>query len=387
MRSEYLMFVSQENNNKWYRMTERDDGTFLAQWGRVGSDGQSKVYPIGNWESQLRSKLLKGYSKVAGHGSGEGSVPVRAEDVEVQDDDVKDLVAFLLKSSRQTVSLNYISAGDVTEAQIEKARSLISEASKAAGSSAGTVNGILEQLYRTIPRKMKDTRNFFLKDGYKKQFLVELLQSEQSLLDTLEVQVQCNIGESGKVTLESLGFDVRVATAAERAEVSKHTDFKVKGHKVFRVTNAAAEGRFSGSKSKLLYHGTRNGNWLSVLQQGLRIRPNGVPTTGNMFGNGIYFANKAKKSIGYTSLKGSHWAGGADSKAYLAVFEVALGKSWDLLDGQTWSHWMGGLGQRQITAKGYDSVFCRGGADLRNDEYVIYDSSRCKIKYLIELSS
>jgi poly [ADP-ribose] polymerase len=387
MRSEYLMFVSQENNNKWYQMTERDDGTFLAPWGRVGSEGQSKVYPISKWDSQLWSKLDKGYTKVVGHGSDEGVVSVRAADVEVQDDDVRDLVAFLLKSSRQTVSLNYVSAGDVTEAQIERARLLINEASRAVGSPAEGVNDILEKLYRTIPRKMKDTRNFFLRDGYKKQFLVELLQSEQSLLDTLEVQVRCNIGESGKVTLESLGFDVRVATASERAEVSKHTDFRLKGHKVFRVSNAEAEGRFSGSKIKLLYHGTRNGNWLSVLQQGLRIRPNGVPTTGSMFGNGIYFANKARKSIGYTSLKGSYWAGGADSKAYLAVFEVALGKSWDLLEGQSWSHWMSNLGQRQIKAKGYDSVFCRGGADLKNDEYVIYDTSRCKIKYLIELSA
>jgi predicted DNA-binding WGR domain protein len=71
VRSEYLMFVSQENNNKWYKMTERDDGTFLAQWGRVGFEGQSKAYPIGKWDSQLRSKLDKGYTKVAGHGSGD----------------------------------------------------------------------------------------------------------------------------------------------------------------------------------------------------------------------------------------------------------------------------------------------------------------------------
>jgi poly [ADP-ribose] polymerase len=381
------MFVSQENNNKWYRMTERDDGTFLAQWGRVGSEGQSKAYPADKWDSQLRSKLDKGYTRVAGHGLSEVSALVQAMDVVEKDDDVRELTAFLLKSSQQTVSLNYLSAGDVTKAQIEQARVLIGKASREAGSSAEVVNDVLEKLYRTIPRKMKDTRNFFLRDGYKNQFLVELLQSEQSLLDTLESQVQHDGGQKG-LTLGFLGLDIRLATELERKEIEKSSDFKLGKHKVFRVVNPEAERCFhSGGKVRLLYHGTRNGNWFSVLRQGLRIRPAGVSTTGSMFGNGIYFANKARKSIGYTSLKGSCWAGGAESRAYLSLFEVAVGREWDLLKGQSYSHWMGRIDQKQVNAEGYDSVFCRAGYDLRNDEHVVYDASRCKIKYLIELTA
>jgi poly [ADP-ribose] polymerase len=389
MRSEYLMFVSQENNNKWYRMTERDDGTFLAQWGRVGSEGQSKAYPVDKWDSQLRSKLDKGYTRVAGHGVGEEVGSIRADDIDVANDDVKELTAFLLKSSRQTVSLNYISAGDVTEAQIEQARVLIGSANKWAGSPAKEVNAILEKLYRTIPRKMKDTRSFFLRDDYRVQFLVELLQSEQSLLDTLESQLQHDrsVGKGG-ITLGSLGLDIRVATAKERREIAGSTDFKLGRNKVFRVVNAEADRNFpSGGNVRLLYHGTLNGNWLSVLRQGLRIRPDGVPYTGSMFGNGIYFANKAIKSIGYTSLKGSFWARGGESRAYLSLFEVAVGREWDLLKGRSHSSWMTRIDQKMVNAKGYDSVFCRGGYDLRNDENVIYDASRCKIKYLIELTA
>jgi poly [ADP-ribose] polymerase len=304
------------------------------------------------------------------------------------DANVRELVEFLLKSSRQTVSLNYISAGDVTEAQIRQARELVGRASSEVGQSAVAVNEILEKLYRTIPRKMRDTRNFFLRDDYKKQFLVELLQSEQSLLDTLESQVQCVDGGPGGVTLASLGLDIRVATDEERREIHKSTDFNLGRHKVFRVVDKVPGGRFnSNSKVRLLYHGTRNGNWLSVLRQGLLIRPAGVPVSGSMFGNGIYFANRASKSIGYTSLKGSYWAGGAESRAYLSLFSVAVDREWDLLDGQSWASWMGKLDQRKVSAEGYDTVFCRGGGDLRNDEHVIYDASRCKIKYLIELTA
>jgi hypothetical protein len=36
---------------------------------------------------------------------------------------------------------------------------------------------------------------------------------------------------------------------------------------------------------------------MAVLQKGLRIRPQGMQTTGSMFGDAIYFANKAQKII------------------------------------------------------------------------------------------
>lgn len=45
-----------------------------------------------------------------------------------------------------------------------------------------------------------------------------------------------------------------------------------------------------------------------------------------MFSDGIYFANKAQKSIGYSSLRGSYWANGNDNKGYLILFSVNLGK-------------------------------------------------------------
>lgn len=34
----------------------------------------------------------------------------------------------------------------------------------------------------------------------------------------------------------------------------------------------------------------------------------------------LYFATKARKSIGYTSLSGSRWASGSNNVAYLAIF-------------------------------------------------------------------
>lgn len=110
-----------------------------------------------------------------------------------------------------------------------------------------------------------------------------------------------------------------------------------------------------------------------------------MATTGSMFGNGIYAVNKARKSIGYTSLKGSYWASGSSNTAYLAIFEFATGKEWRILDNEKYSYWMGRIDEQQVKSKGCDSVFARGGVDLRNNEYIIYNSNQCTIRYLIEL--
>jgi poly [ADP-ribose] polymerase len=385
MRSEYLMFVSQNNNNKWYRMTERDDGTFLAQWGRVGASGQSKVYPGSMWDSQLRSKLAKGYTRVAGHGE---AVISEVVSVSVKDDAVRELVSFLMKSAKQSVKLNYsVDAGSVTQAQVSAAQDILGQIRGSMGGSADRVNELLERLFRTVPRKMSDTRKYFLRPDYANSYLMELLQSEQALLDSLGCQAQGGSLHGEQLTLDSLGLDIRAASDAERNEITKGTDFKVSGQNIFRVNNKLTALRSNNDSPRLLYHGAKNFSWMGILSEGLRVKPAGIPTTGSMYGNGCYFASKAKKSIGYTSLKGSYWASGNESRAFLAVFEVALGRKWDIQPDGVYKNWMSGLSEHKIKSEGYDSVYARAGVDLRNDEYIIYDVSRCNIKYLIELNS
>jgi poly [ADP-ribose] polymerase len=49
----------------------------------------------------------------------------------------------------------------------------------------------------------------------------------------------------------------------------------------------------------LLWHGSRISNFVSILSQGLRIAPPTAPSTGYMFGKGIYFADCCSKSANY----------------------------------------------------------------------------------------
>jgi poly [ADP-ribose] polymerase len=102
-----------------------------------------------------------------------------------------------------------------------------------------------------------------------------------------------------------------------------------------------------------------------------------------MFGYGIYFADKAQKSIGYCSLQGSYWAHGSDRKGFLSLYEVHLGSFLKIKHHESWCY---DLNKQNLRKRGsFDSLFAEGGADLRNNEYIVYDDSQCTIKFLVEI--
>lgn len=101
-----------------------------------------------------------------------------------------------------------------------------------------------------------------------------------------------------------------------------------------------------------------------------------------MFGDGIYFADKAQKSIGYSSLRGSYWTKGGDDKAFLALFDVHVGNQKEILHHTSNCY---SLCQSVMDKEGYDSVFAKGGADLRNNEYIIYNGAQCTVSHLVEI--
>lgn len=383
-----LICVTANNNNKYYYMTDLNNGSFKVQYGRVGGNETVLTYPMRDWDKKYNEKIKKGYIDV----TEKIATVKRQSELDIEDKDVKDLIQFLMDCAKQSIKRDYIiSADEVTQEQLDTVQELLDKLSTWGDTKtpACLINEKLKIIYTTIPRKMYDTRNFFLNDNYTTQRLIELLQDEQNRLNTLKSQVNIvKDDKNDKITLDSLGFSCEVASQEDRDYILKNTDFRLTNHRVFKISNNSTESVFNPNKlkTKLLYHGSRNENFLSILQTGLKIRPKGVQTTGSMFGDGIYAANKARKSIGYTSLRGSYWASGSSNKAYLAIFEFATGKEWKVLDGQKWSGWMSRINKQQVNDKGCDSVFAQGGADLRNDEYIVYDSNQVTIRYLIELT-
>ena len=60
----YILTNIENNNNKFWNITLFDDGSCETRWGRVGEDGQRKVfsgYTEAQFDSKCREKQAKGY--------------------------------------------------------------------------------------------------------------------------------------------------------------------------------------------------------------------------------------------------------------------------------------------------------------------------------------
>ena len=101
-----------------------------------------------------------------------------------------------------------------------------------------------------------------------------------------------------------------------------------------------------------------------------------------MFGQGLYFAPLAKKSMGYADIYGSYWAHGTQNTGYMALFEVAMGKPYEIKDG-----WLDDDFRYKDLKYGCHSVWAKAGSSLRNDECIIYREDQCNMKYLVEVDN
>lgn len=398
MKQIELMCVTENNNNKFYRMVDNEDGTFTATWGRVGNNKhQSKVYAMSDWNRIYREKT----SGKGGRDVYTDITSLRKEHTskafkDVDDSEIMELLHVLHNYSNKALSENYtVSSADVTPQQIDKAQSILNNLTAISFTefSNKDADKLLTELYTVIPRKMKNVKDFLLNgEAESKERLQHIIQREQDSIDNMSQSVATQTFADTGITLEdALGIKIGHVTHEEVDKIKKLMGSNASQFvRAFSVTNTRTQNLFEDHKenksykpwTRLLWHGSRNENWLSILNKGLMIRPTGVVLTGAMFGNGIYFANKAQKSIGYTSLSGSYWARGSDNQAFLAIYDVNTG-----LEHRTQSResWMCNCDERTIRMKNCDSLFAQAGPVLRNDEIIVYNQNQSTIKYIVEI--
>ncbi|OAX43641.1 PARP-domain-containing protein [Rhizopogon vinicolor AM-OR11-026] len=155
----------------------------------------------------------------------------------------------------------------------------------------------------------------------------------------------------------------------------------------------------------LLWHGSRTTNFAGILKQGLRIAPPEAPATGYMFGKGVYFADIMSKSANYC------FADLSDRVGVLLLCEVAV-KPFLEMNNENYNadqdckkgkmRATKGVGRTQPTDwqdagmvlghKGLEGVYMPKGAPsnvnppgscLHYNEYIVYDTSQIRLRYLL----
>lgn len=396
----YLIKVEPgQNNNKYYRMIPKGDN-WIAEYGRVGAGCQTRSYGMYEWDKKYNEKLRKGYvdrtelvEDLIAKEKPSTSDGYRAIENKV----IAEIVARLQAMAKKAVADNYtISSNQVTMAMVAAAQEQLAKMTGMVNASVEEFNRALIELFGIIPRKMGNVSSHIAKDPSE---YGKIIEREQDLLDVMRGQVyvppehvepdsplDCGektiLEEKGVVFEEVTDDDVAVIKSALGSCADKFC-------RAWRVTNLATQKRFDeyvkdGMRTKLLWHGSRNENWWSIVGSGLVLRPTNAVITGKMFGYGIYFATKARKSLGYTSLSGSYWAHGSSSSAFMGLYEVAYGKPYDVhsFDSKYYSLNYESL---QRMCPGANCLHAHEGQMLRNDEIIVYQECQTTIKYLVEL--
>jgi len=409
-----LIMVTDVNNNKFYDMVENADGSITATWGRVDVTSTVTHYPVGKkkWETLIKSKLKKGYVDMTEMRSVEAA---KSDFSVIGLPSVAAIVKELQAYANKSVQQNYtISSEAVTPQMVAAAQTIMDDLVPliAVGKGAGAINDQLLELYKVIPRKMKKVQYHLISDQnpQMKDMPVErvtktnldeiqrLIANEQATLDVMGGQVKVSTaqktvgtGDKASTILEAMGLAVEIPSDQDVHSIKKFLGRNAGQYKkAFRIINKRTQAKFdralASAKNKAVrnyWHGSRNENWWSIIDSGLVLRPTNAVITGKMFGYGIYFADKAQKSIGYSSLRGSYWTGGGANKGFLSLFDVHMGSELRIRRHTSWCYQ---LSKKNLRARGaYDSLHAEGGADLRNNEFIVYDDAQCTIKFLVEI--
>jgi len=199
--------------------------------------------------------------------------------------------------------------------------------------------------------------------------------------------------------------------------------------KILNIYKISSGGKPKKSSSKkrpdgtkmLLWHGSRLTNWMSILAHGLKIAPPEAPHTGYMFGKGVYTADCFSKSANYCFV--SDRSRGSQRTGLVTLCEVDLGKSNELLEADydaedklksTGCHSTKGVGEwfpepsgfetfedltvpcgklisrepakpKPVAGRSSHRIASQSTNGLLYNEYIVYDTKRVKMRYLVEL--
>ena len=372
-----LVMVSDQNNNKYYRMVDTDDGNFTVYYGRVGGSEATETYPIYKWDTKYKEKLKKGYRDVS-----DLKIESKSGEYSFKGKGVEHFFNTFSKYTKDSVKGNYtIAVGSVTKAMLDEAQGILNHLIGL--NDVEKFNKYLLELYTVLPRRMSNVKDYLVKDN---KGLDKLISKEQDVLDSLSSSVVTNVVETGQVFEDSFGIEMEEVDCPQSIKdlVTKTKSYGADIYKVYKVIHKTGQEKFDtwlkqqdNKNVELLFHGTRNPNVFSILKSGLLIRPtNAVSFAGSAYGDGVYHSAHFQKSLGYT---------GYDSDKIFFIQSVHMGKPYEY---SGWYRDGKDIGRNEMNypslkKKGYDSLFVKPGDGLQNSEYIVYNAEQTVSSYLL----
>lgn len=367
-----LLNVSDQNNNKFYNMTQTSDSNFRVEFGRVGATPQVSNYSMRQWNAKYSEKLKKGYTDVTELYKTSNAV----ETLLTPDENLNEILKHLVKVSQLSFNQAYAKDVSITQFQIAAAQEILNDIS--------ICTDLLEsqrlylKLFTVIPRAMKDVRLSLPKTL---EYAKELVESEQKTLDNASIQTSFTTTTEEKL-LDKLGVNMTLGEINQ--EIEEILQGKVRNvKKVINLSKPSTDEAFNqhianakNKKTILAWHGTSHENVLSICSLSLRVRPTNV-ANGSMLGLAAYVSQEFQKSYNYTR----------GSRKFMFIYQVHVGNELvadtrDKIKQYT-------LGE--LESLGYDSVYAPAGVatgwtNLQYSERTVYRSEQLTPKYLLEVN-
>lgn len=385
----YLTCVNpQWNNYKYYHLKQVGDNV-IATYGRIGAEKgemygeRTYTYPKRMFWVKYQEKLAKGYvdqSKIylASRQADATGTPSRKANPSAEQDTTADALYRLLKSfARKHVEAVCVNSR-ITQGMVDAARKYLDVLYTR--KRLDSFNNTLLDLLSVCPRRVRNVADLLAKS---KDDFGGIIGREESLIAAMEALVSSPVKDDGKFKEGFQDVEIFIATDKQKEQVMERLSPQLHGHvkQVYRVIPKQQQARFDAylkkngiKKVMQLWHGSRNENWLSIIQNSLKLRPDAV-ITGKMFGDGIYFAPSSMKSWNYTSFHGTTWAKGRSDKAFMSLYATAYGEPLDVYTAQRFS---------QSSLGGKSCVHAHAGNALRNDEIIFYSEDAVVLNYIVE---
>ena len=446
------------NNNKYYiiQLLEHDTNNSLklfTRWGRIGVPGQHEVKDVDSstgprqFMKKYRDKTKGGYQEIFIDYEAE----VKKEDLPEEnkkknnknkktynntlDKDIMDLMRLIYDKQMINDNLHEIGydskkmpLGKLSPVTLTNGLNILKEIETELNKSSPD-DDILKQLssnfYTQIPHDFgfQKMANFIIDSIEKVKNKIDMISTLSDMKITLKILENVDEDEEEYENQEEkqlndyykkLNCDIRAISTEEKiystlnkylTAQANNKDFDSYYHgrnnlsiiKAYELNRHGESDKYEdlGNK-KLLWHGSRITNFVGILSQGLRIAPPEAPSSGYLYGKGVYFADMAKKS--------SYYCYPVNNIALILLGEVSLGEedertNIDFSLPETLkkkANSVHALGRLEASDGEYidEDVYVPNGEVIFNEknkccndyaEYIVYNVKQIKLRYLLKI--
>lgn len=388
----FLTCVNPETNAyKFYELTPEKD-TVQARYGRMGTrkgelfGERTYEYPLSMFWIKYQEKIGKGYVDRTDVYVAEPLKQVSSKPKqETPDTPSARLFSKLRALAKRAVRRAEVKV-PITQAIIDESKRLLDE--MRAAKTVDVFNQHLLNLIATLQRPVQTGNGSGVRKimASSEADFREIILREQDLITAMEGSVNPTV-VSEKEDFDQYNIEVYEANEKQKNQVMKQLspDLQSKVKTIYRVIPQEQQKRFNAylkkhniTTVKQLWHGSRNQNWMSIILNSLKLNPDAI-ITGKMFGNGIYFAPSSMKSWNYTSYRGTSWARGTESIAYMGLYAVAYGNPYDTDTHSSLTDY-----KQLVKNSGKNCLHAHKGSALLNDEIIFYDEAAMVLNYIVE---